>query len=204
MWRSVSIMHKWSSLSFRWLNQLVLSLLLLTLCSSCSVLHPVPYHEKNAAPQAFAEQLFLKGDFENATLEYEQIYETALSAEDRNEALYGLACTQMMLAHTEDQLVEAINNLQRWDANKGSAPFVENRHLLILALQQQRELIQERKNRLAERENQQNALIANQQIKIANMTATLEKQNNQIEKLQTQISELEAIDKNVQEKRKPL
>jgi hypothetical protein len=197
-------MHKCSSLSFPWLNQLLLFLSVLALCGSCSVLHPVPSHEKKANPQAFAEQLFLKGDFENATLEYEQIYETALSAEDRNQALYGLACTQMMLAHTEDQLVEAINNLQRWDANKGSAPFVENRHLLMLALQQQRELIRERKNRLAERENQQNALIANQQIKIANMTATIEKQHSQIEKLQTQISELEAIDKNVQEKRKPL
>jgi hypothetical protein len=197
-------MHKCSLLSFHWLNQLLLFLLLLALCGSCSVLHPVPSHETNAHPQAFAEQLFLKGDYENATLEYEQIYETALSAEDRNQALYGLACTQMMLAHTEDQLVEAINNLQRWDANKGRAPFVENRHLLILALQQQKELIKERKNRLAERENQQNALIANQQIKIANMTATIEKQHNQIDKLQTQISELEAIDKNVQEKRKPL
>ncbi len=168
------------------------------------MLHPASSHEKNVQSQDLAEQLFLEGDFENATLEYEHIYETALSAEDRNQALYGLACTQMMLAHSTDQVVEAINNLVQWDARKGKTPFVENRHLLILALQQQRELIRERKNNLTERENQQNALIANQQFKIANLTATIEKQHNQIKKLQTQISEIEAIDKNVQEKRKPL
>ena len=166
---------------------------------------PPPASPKNKVqPQAYAEQLFLKGDFENATLEYEQIYDTALSAEDKNQALYGLACTQMMLARTEDQLVEAIDNLVQWDLNKGKAPFVENRHLLIQALQEQGELLKERKMKLTERENQQNALIANQQITIAKMTSTIENQQNQIEKLQTQISELEAIDKNVQEKRKPL
>jgi hypothetical protein len=204
MWRSVSIMQKCQSLSFRWLNQLLLFLLLPVLYSSCTVMQPLTSPKKEVRPQAFAEQLFLNGDFENATLEYEQIYETALSAEDKNHALYGLACTQLMLARNEDQLVEAINNLQQWDANKGNAPFVENRHLLILALQQQGELIKKRKNNLRERQNEQNALIANQQIKIAKMTATIEDQQNQIEKLQTQISELEAIDKNVQEKRKPL
>lgn len=197
-------MQKCQSLSFHWLNQLLLFLLLPVLYSSCTVMQPLTSPKKEVHPQAFAEQLFLNGDFENATLEYEQIYETALSAEDKNHALYGLACTQLTLARNEDQLVEAINNLQQWDANKGNAPFVENRHLLIFALQQQGELIKERKNSLKDRENEQNALIANQQIKIAKMTATIENQQNQIEKLQTQISELEAIDKNVQEKRKPL
>ncbi len=154
--------------------------------------------------QAFAEQLFINGDFERALLEYEQIYETALSPEDKNHALYGLACTQMMLASTEDQLVEAISNLQRWDANKGTSPYVENRHLLVLSLKQQSELLEEKSKALTKHENQQNSLIANQQIKISLMTSTIETLQNQIEKLQNQIAGLEAIDKNVQEKRKPL
>ena len=93
-----------------------------------------------------AEQLFMIGDYENALLEYEQIYETALSPEDKNHALYGLACTQMMLARNKEQLVEAIDNLQKWDANKGTAPFTENRHLLILALKQQGTRLQEKDN----------------------------------------------------------
>ncbi|MCP4340181.1 MAG: hypothetical protein GY799_15140 [Desulfobulbaceae bacterium] len=154
--------------------------------------------------QAFAEQLFINGDFENAILEYEQIYDTALSPEDKNSALYGLACTQMMLARTEEQLVEAISNLQKWDANKGTAPFTENRHLLLLSLKQQSGLILEKKTALVERENLQNSLIANQQIKILQMTSTIESLQSQIKKLGNQIEELEAIDENVQKQRKPL
>lgn len=186
----------------RRLHPLFLSLLL-ALCSSCTVMQLPTFPIPAEHTQAFAEQLFINGDFERAILEYEQIYETALSSEDRNHALYGLACTQMMLAHTEDQLVEAISNLQKWDANKGTAPFVENRHLLVLSLKQQSELIQEKNKALKERENQQNALIANQQLKISQMTSTIEKSQNQIKILQNQIAELEAIDKDVQEKRNP-
>lgn len=154
--------------------------------------------------QAFAEQLFINGDFENAILEYEQIYDTAFSPEDKNHALYGLACTQMMVARTADQLVEAIDNLQKWDANKGSAPFRENRHLLVLSLKQQGEFIEEKNRTQIERENLQKSLIADQQIKIAKMTSTTNNLQSQVEELRNQIKELEAIDENVQKQRKPL
>ena len=66
--------------------------------------HAEPQQEIETT-QAAADILFINGDFENALLEYEQIYETALSHEDRNSALYGLACTQMMLANSDLQLI---------------------------------------------------------------------------------------------------
>ncbi len=183
----------------------ILSLLsLLFLCSSCTVLQLPAFPVAAGHTQAFAEQLFINGDFENALLEYEQIYETALSPEDKNQALYGLACTQMMLARNDDQLIEAISNLQKWDANKGSEPFWENRHLFVLALKRQSVLIEEKSKARAVHENQQNALIATQQLKISQMTSTSEILQKKIEKLQNQIAELEAIDANVQEKRNPL
>jgi hypothetical protein len=196
-------MQKSHSLIYRWLYLLLLPLLM-SLCSSCTMLQLQAFPAPANHTQAFAEQLFINGDFENAILEYEQIYDTALSPEDKNNALYGLACTQMMLARTEEQLVEAISNLQKWDANKGTAPFTENRHLLLLSLKQQSGLIQEKKTALIERENLQNSLIANQQIKISQMTSTIESQQNQIKKLGNQIEELEAIDENVQKQKKPL
>jgi hypothetical protein len=196
-------MNKNHSLLFRWLYPALLPLLIL-LCSSCTALQIQNSHVPAKHTQAIAEQLFINGDFENAILQYEQIYETALSPEDRNHALYGLACTQMMLARSADQLVEAISNLQKWDANKGSAPFSENRHLLLLSLKQQSELIQEKHKALTEREHLQNSLIANQQIKISQMTSTIDNQQNEIKKLGHQIEELEAIDENVQKQRKPL
>ena len=196
-------MQKNHSVIYRWLYPLLLPFMM-SLCSSCTMLQmkgfPAPVNDT----QAFAEQLFINGDFENAILEYEQIYDTALSPKDKNSALYGLACTQMMLARTEEQLVESISNLQKWDANKGTAPFTENRHLLLLSLKQQSGLIVEKKTAFVERENLQNSLIANQQIKISQMTSTIESLQSQIKKLGNQIKELEAIDENVQKQRKPL
>jgi hypothetical protein len=147
--------------------------------------------------QSIAELHFINGNFERALLEYEQIFETALAPEDRNLALYGLACTQMMLASNDDQLVEAISNLQKWDAAKGTDPFVENRHLLVLALKQQSDLIMEKAQNLIQHKKQKNSIIAYQKKKIALMASTLAK-------LQKQIEELEAIDETFQEKRKPL
>jgi hypothetical protein len=153
---------------------------------------------------AFAEQLFINGDFERAILEYKQIHETALSSEDRNLALYGLACSQMMVARTDEQLIEAIGNLQKWDADKGTAPLRENRHLLVLSLKQQRERIEEKNREKIAREAEQISLIDDQKNKISLMMSTVEKLQNQIESLQNQIEALEAIDENVQEKRKSL
>ena len=197
-------MQKNHSFMFRWLYTLLLPLLMLLSSSSCTVMQMQAFQAPATNTQAFAEQLFINGDFENALLEYEQIYDTALSPEDKNHALYGLACTQMMLARTSDQLVESISNLQKWNANKGTAPFTENRHLLLLSLKQQSELIHEKNKAGIERENLQNSLIANQQIKISQMTSTIDELQNQIKKLDNQIQELEAIDENVQRQRKPI
>jgi hypothetical protein len=147
--------------------------------------------------QSVAELHFINGNFESALLEYEQIFETSLSPEDRNLALYGLACTQMMLARSDEQLLEAISNLQRWDASKGSAPFVENRHLLVLALKQQGEFLKEKTEGQLKHEKQKNSVIAYQKKKISLMASTLVK-------LQKQLEELEAIDETFQEIRNPL
>jgi uncharacterized coiled-coil protein SlyX len=183
---------------------MLLLFLLLPLCNSCTTTQLRAFTTLSDDTQAFAEQLFINGEFERAILEYEQIYETALSAEDRNHALYGLACSQMMVARTDEQLIEAIGNLQKWDANKGTAPLRENRHLLVLSLKQQGELIAEKNREKITRETEQNSTINEQKDKISQMMTTVEKLQNQIAALQNQIQALEAIDENVQEKRKSL
>ncbi len=202
------IMEFYQSLLWRWLPTLLLSLSLLVLCSSCTEIQSRSIPAAVAAPEphthALAEQFFMLGDYERALLEYEQIYETALALDDKNHALYGLACTQMMLARTKEQLVEAIDNLQKWDVNKGTAPFTENRHLLILALKQQGNLLLEKDHTFIDQENRQKSVIANLQSKISEMTAENENLQIELKKLQKQIEEIEAIDENVQSKRKPL
>ena len=182
------------------------AVLLLFFCICCTPVQQLKFSTPAAKRHApsLTDQLFIKGDFENALLEYEQTYETALSQQDKIHALYGLACTQLILARNADQFVEAIDNLQKWDAGKGTAPFTENRHLLILALQKQSALIKEKTKSLIARENLQNSVIADQQLKISQMTTTNDQLQIEIKKLQKQIEEIEAIDENVQNKRKPL
>jgi hypothetical protein len=169
-------------------------------CSSCAQPQqspPPPPPVFVEPPQSLAEMLFLKGDFANALLEYEQIYETALTEEDRNPALYGLACTQLMLAHSDSQFAEAISNLENWDAEKSNKHFTENSHLLVTALKFQSERIQKRNQAQAALAKQKNSVIANQSSMITQMLTTV---NN----LQKQLEELEAIDETLQEKRNPL
>lgn len=198
-------MHKCQSLLFGRMHQIFLYILsLLLLCTSCSMMQLPAFTIPEDNTQAFAEQLFINGDFEQAILEFEQTYETALCPEDKNQALYGLACTQMMLARTDDQLIEAISNLQKWNANKGTAPFIENRLLLVLSLKQQGELIAANNRVKMARETENILLINDQKKTIAQMITTIEKLQNENIELQSQIEALEAIDENVQEKRKSL
>ncbi len=197
-------MQKFYIQLFRRSSLLILALLLLALYSSCTRMQlpafPVPAEHS----QAFAEQLFLNGDFKTALLEYERLYGSALSAEAENHALYGLACTQMMLADNEEQFIEAIGNLQKWNAGKGTAPFQENRLLLVLSLKQQSKRIAEKEKERIARETEQISLIDDQKKKISEMMSTVSKLHTQIEELHNQIAALEAIDENVKEKQKSL
>lgn len=198
-------MYKCQSLLFRRMHLIFLYMLSsLLLFTSCSMMQIPAFTKPEDNTQAFAEQLFINGDFKRAIIQFEQAYETAPYPEDKNQALYGLACTQMMLARTDDQLIEAIGNLQKWNANKGTAPFIENRLLLVLSLKQQGELLAENNRAKMTRETENNSLIDDQKRTIAQMISTIEKLQNENRALQNQIEALEAIDENVQEKRKTL
>jgi hypothetical protein len=169
-------------------------------CSSCAQPPPpeCPAQEPiQPSPQSAGETFFLNEDFANALLEFEHDYETALAPEDRNQALYGLACTQLMLARSDRQLAEAIDNLEKWDAEKGDDPNTENRHLLVTALRFQNELAQKKIHEQARLARQKNSVIADQRKMISQMAST-------VDNLQKQLEELETIDETLQEKKKPL
>lgn len=172
-------------------------ILYLAFCSSCALFSQAPSPVSNLPGQAGAELHFLKGDFNAALIGFERIAKTAVTAEERSQALYGLACTQMTMARTGEQLAKAIDNLQKWDEEKGNMPFSENRRLLVFALKHQGEYLAKKSREQALQDKKKNSLIANQQQKIIQMSET-------VEKLQKQLDELEAIDENFQEKRKAL
>ncbi len=169
------------------------------LCSSCAQPpEPAAPPEPIIAPrQSVAETVFLNEDFAGALLEYEHDYETALAPEDRSSALYGLACTQLILANSDTQVAEALGNLEKWDSEKGDYPLSENHHLLIVALKVQLERMQKKNLEQAHLAKQKNSVITNQRKKIMQMSAT-------VDNLQKQLEELEVIDETLQEKKKPL
>lgn len=172
-------------------------ILYLLLGSSCAYLSQTSPPDTGPQLGSDAELFFLQGEYRDALAEFQRAYETALGPEDRNRALYGLACTQIILARTDRELAEGIGNLQKWDEEKGDGPFLENRRLLVLALKQQGDALVKRDREQQKQRNRKDRLIANQKEKIAQLSVT-------IEMLQKQLEELEAIDENFQVKRKAL
>lgn len=180
------------------LSLLCLFLFMIQLLGGCHTL-PITNLVQKDEKQIFTkgEILFLNGNFKDAQDEYEKLLAAASTARDYQIALYGLACSQLIQARNDTELLKAIGNLQKWDALKGGEPFVENYHMLILALKQQGELIRQKNTIQALHDKNKNILIKSQKKKISQMASI-------VKKLQNQIEELEKIDQTFQEKRKPL
>ena len=174
-------------------------LLLATLCAGCAKppeAPPSPPLQQLPQP-SHGETLFLRQDYAGALLEFEHDYETALDPEDRIQALYGLACTQLVLANSDNQLSEALTNLENWDTEKGDTELSENRRLLLTALRAQNKHLEKKNQEQLRVTKLKNSVIANQRKKLAQMA-------NTVDNLQKQLEELEAIDETLQEKKKPL
>lgn len=130
-------------------------------------------------------------------MQFENDHETALAPKDRQHALFGLACSQLALATDDQQVTEAIANLELWSEGQGNDPGLSNPQLLIIAIKIQGERWQKNSQELARLLKQKNGVIASQQKKIAEMADT-------VDSLHKQLEELEAIDETLQEKRKAL
>lgn len=180
-------------------------LYLLLFLAGCAPLNLAPLEEptENSRKIEAAERLFINGNFQQALVEYQQLSHQNLSPREKNHVLYGIACVRLMLAANDEELVMAIDDLQQWDVNKGRGRFSENRHLLVMGLQQQADLLRERNTIQAKKDMQKNMLIDDQKKSIANQNEKISQLNSQVEKLQTQLLELEKVEENVQEKRIP-
>lgn len=174
--------------------------LYLLLCSSCSQFFQIntPPHPQAPPLYGVAELLFIDGRYEEALAEFNKNYgNAALPAEDRQRALYGLACTKLFLAKTEDELKEGLKDLKKWEQEKGNAPFQEDHRLLLLALRQQSDVFIRKNSEQHRQASRKDRLIASQKKQLAQLSET-------IDRLQKQLEELEAIDMDFQEKRKTL
>lgn len=177
----------------------ILLLFSLLFCVSCAE-KPTPTAPPPSPPPALpstGEVLFLNLKLPEALEQFEHDYDTALADSDRRQALYGLACTQMALATGDEQLAQAVANLELWIEQNQGQPEEHNPRLLVIALKVQSERWQKRGQELARTIRQKNGVIVSQRKKITAMADT-------VDSLQKQLEELEAIDETLQEKKKSL
>ena len=175
---------------------LVFSLLFCVSCAEPPLSSTPPPLPPLPIPSA-GEDLFLAQNLPGALEQFEHDYDTALADTDRRQALYGLACTQLALATGDDQMAQAIANLELWDEQQRNQAESYNPRLLIIALKIQSERWQKRGQELARTVRQKNGVIVSQRKKITAMADT-------VDNLQKQLEELEAIDETLQEKKKAL
>lgn len=130
------------------------------------------------------------GNYKKAEQIFTTIYESDADQETKNTALYNLTCTRMLTAENIDEFIGAVELLDDWkEANRGVF-FVENPNLIVDALKEQVKVLQREQARLGQKALEAKVTIVNQE--------------KELETLQHQISELEAIDQQLQEKKKPL
>lgn len=177
-----------------------LGIILAVLIGSSCTMHPQPPAEVRSSERlsGAGELLFLQGRYEEALREFQRLYQSAdLSDQQRNQALYGLACTQIVVARTDRELAEGIGNLGKWDKERGDGPFGENPRLLVQAVAQQSEVLVKKNREQQKKVSRKDRQINNQKEKIGQLNET-------IARLQKQLEELEMIDENFQERRKTL
>jgi hypothetical protein len=170
--------------------------LLSALLASCAA-PPPPAPPPPPPPPSAGETLFLAQQWPEALVQFEHDYETALAEDDRRLALYGLSCTQLALASSDEQLAQAMANLERWIEEHEKNPGDINPRLLVVAFKAQGERLHVKSQELSRLVKRKNGVIASQRKKITEMADT-------VDNLQKQLEELEAIDETLQEKRKAL
>jgi|GEM_PF-2072084 hypothetical protein len=143
-----------------------------------------------------AESAYFAGDYRLARELYSRVKENNGESLHGNQAIYGLACLRIISAPDIDELRRALAELSRWQAPDTDA-YLENPGMLITALNKQSDLFDcqvEIRNATTKKKMED---TNEHKKKIEKLEAT-------IEKLEHQISVLEAIDQEIQEKRKPI
>lgn len=165
------------------------------------------FEEKLAQPEAHgstektlmqAESAFFSDDYDLARKLYSRVKKNNNESFYHNQAIYGLACLRIITAEDTRELRQALVALSAWQApDTNVESYLENPRMLITALNNQSDLLDcqvEIRNAVTKMKMEE---LNRHKQEIVNLQTT-------IEKLEHQISVLEAIDQEIQEKRKPI
>ena len=145
-----------------------------------------------------AETAFFSNNFELAESLYRRVQQNTEQPEYKNQAYYGLSCVAIITADNLAELQKAFSEIDRWQRpQREVGGDGENPEMLVVALHRKADLLNcdsEIKVVTTEKKKEVNR---EQQLEIEQLKQT-------IQKLKHQISVLEAIDQEIQEKRKPI
>ena len=164
------------------------------------------YSKKNQSYNAEAITLergnlaFQNKDYEKALEIYRMLSQLARNEDIRRKALYGLACTRLLLSESPEELSESIILWDVWSQlesqeTKGGYPILLRPLLLQKGFPEKRE-----KEKKADVNNSLTRIIADKDKEIQILKSRIKKMEQEIKKLTHQLSSLEAIDKNIKQK----
>lgn len=158
--------------------------------SSCSIVPVVISSNPDMQKLKQGETLFMQARYDEAELIFISVLEAHIPINTANTAVYNLTCTRIMQAQTLEDLSHALILLDNWRKTSQAIISVENPQMAITAQKQIAQII--------------DADLKAREIEEKKTRQTIVRQNKMIKTLQHQISGLEAIDQELQEKKKPL
>lgn len=145
-----------------------------------------------------AEAAYFNKNFDLAEALFLKVQQNSDKPGYKNQALYGLSCIDIMTADDMVELREAFRKIGQWQKLENEAGgYAENPGMLIVALDKRADLLNcETEIKVVTTEKK---MEVNKEHQLE-----IEKLKQTIQKLKHQISVLEAIDQEIQEKRKPI
>ncbi len=175
----------------------ILLALIFQICTGCSVVKIVDILGSDAQILRKGEKQFALGNYQQAAVLFKKAQAGKVGSQSKNAALYSLACTKIALARNDREFMEAVKLLDKWQKSFAGGLYIENPSLMITALEKRLNIIQKKKDANHNQALKNRKVINSQKEKISEM-------KNILQTLQHQITELEAIDQQLQEKKKPL
>lgn len=157
---------------------------------------PVPDFEIEELKKG--EMAFFAGNYQESQRIFTVIYKKSEKKIYQNYAVYGIACTKIMAAENIEEYIEAIKVLEGWKRHDVEIRgFWEDPRMITAAVNTKTHLFECEPEIKYVTSKKSDARVKRQKTEIKELKET-------IKKLQHQISVLEAIDQEIQEKRKPI
>lgn len=190
------------------LSHIAMFVMLLTVLSGCEALRTMDSFDGILAKKASsdpevetlyrAEAAYFNKNFDLAEALFLKVQQNTDKPGYKNQAYYGLSCIDIITANDMVELREAFNKIGEWQQLEIEADgYEENPGMLIVAL--------DRKADVLNCETEIKVVTTEKKMEVnKEHELEIEQLKQTIQKLKHQISVLEAIDQEIQEKRKPI